>query len=142
MQKLILVFIFLLPLLLAAQSDPIGMWKAIDDEDGQPSSYIEIYEVGGKLHAKVVELLKEDASEICTECKGDKKNQPIVGMEIMWNMKKDGDKNEWKGGKIMDPKNGKEYKCKVKIPEEDILEVRGFVGFSLLGRTQKWYRVN
>ena len=61
-------------------------------------------------------------------------------MEIIWNMKKDKE-NKWKSGKILDPDNGKEYKCKMKIVEENVLEVRGFVGFSLLGRTQKWHRV-
>ena len=126
---------------MSAQVNPTGIWQTVDDEDGKPKSHIEVYKVDGKLHAKVIKLLEKENDLLCTECKGDKKDQPIVGMEIMWEMKKDGDKNEWKGGKIMDPKNGKEYKCKVKLEQEGVLEVRGFIGFSLLGRTQKWYRI-
>ena len=129
---------------LDAQNEAVGTWMAIDDKDGQPSSHIEIYEVEGKLHGKITKILKESDVEgeiLCEKCKGDKKDQPIVGMEIIWKMKPHKE-NEWKGGKIMDPESGKEYKCKIKLNKEDILEVRGYMGFSLIGRTQKWHRVN
>lgn len=122
-----------------SQNSVIGVWQAIDDSDGKATSHIEIFEVDGKLHGKVIKLLEEDEGLLCEKCKGDKENQPVVGMEILWNMKQDKE-NEWKGGKIMDPENGKEYKCKIKLAEPDLLEVRGFIGFSLLGRTQKWIR--
>jgi len=127
--------------MISAQPSVVGIWKTIDDEEKTAKSHIEIFEMNGKIHGKVIKLLDETSRTTCEKCKGDKKDKPIVGMEIMWNMEKDGDKTEWKGGKIMDPKNGKEYKCKIKLKKEDTLEVRGFVGFSLLGRTQKWYRV-
>ena len=61
-------------------------------------------------------------------------------MIIMWDLKQD-ETNLWNGGKIMDPKNGKEYKCKIELEDPNTLNVRGFIGFSLLGRTQTWYRV-
>jgi uncharacterized protein (DUF2147 family) len=122
-----------------AQSTPVGVWQAIDDKDGEPSSHIEIYEVDGKLHGKIIKLIGEEDNILCEKCKDEKKDKPVLGMEIMWKMKPHKE-NEWKGGKIMDPENGKEYKCKLKLAEENILEVRGYVGFSLLGRTQKWYR--
>jgi len=123
---------------LSAQS-AIGTWKTIDDEDGKVKSHVSIYEENGKLYGKVAKLIEPERT-ICTECKGDKKDQPIEGMQIMWDLKKDGNK-EWKGGKIMDPKNGKEYKCKIELVDTNTLNVRGFIGFSLLGRTQTWYRV-
>lgn len=122
-----------------SQMSPIGVWQAIDDNDGKATSHIEIFELDGKLHGKIIKLLEEEEGLLCEKCKGDKKDQPVVGMEILWQMKKDKE-NEWKGGKIMDPENGKEYKCKIKLAEADVLEVRGFIGFSLLGRTQKWIR--
>ena len=116
-----------------------GIWKTIDDEDGTVKSHVSIYESNGKLHAKVIKLINPERT-ICSKCKGDKKDKPIEGMIIMWDLKQD-KSNLWNGGKIMDPKNGKEYKCKIELEESNILKVRGFIGFSLLGRTQTWYRV-
>jgi len=123
---------------LSAQS-AVGTWKTIDDEDGKVKSHVTVTEVDGKLVGKVSKLIDPER-EICTECKDDKKDQPIVGMEIMWGLKADGEK-EWNGGKIMDPKNGKTYKCKIELVNDNELNVRGFVGFALLGRTQTWYRL-
>ena len=117
----------------------VGTWKTIDDEDGTAKSHVSIYEEDGKICGKVLKLIDPEQT-ICTECKGDKKDQPIEGMQIMWGLKQD-KSNKWKGGKIMDPKNGKEYKCKIELEDENTLKVRGFIGFSLLGRTQTWYRV-
>jgi uncharacterized protein (DUF2147 family) len=124
---------------LSAQYSPIGIWKTVDDDDQKAKSHIEIFEKEGKLFGKVVKLLEREDTVLCEKCKGDKKDQPILGMEVIWDMKPDGD--EWKGGKVMDPKNGKEYKCKIKINDPDVLEVRGYKGITLLGRTQKWYRL-
>lgn len=119
----------------------IGTWKTIDDKTGKEKSYVKIYETkSGKLQGDVVKILtpgREDAK--CTDCKGDRKNKPIAGMTIMWGMEKDG--NEWTNGRILDPNSGKEYSCKMKLKDNNTLEVRGFMGISLLGRTQTWYRV-
>ena len=117
----------------------IGSWKTIDDEDGTAKSHVSIYKENGKLYGKIIKLIDPE-STICTKCKGDKKDQPIEGMVIMWDLQEDG-ANEWNGGKIMDPKNGKEYKCKIELEDQNTLNVRGFIGFSLLGRTQTWYRL-
>lgn len=132
---------FLFGIFLYAQS-PIGVWKTIDDETKEEKSYVEIYEASdGTLEGKVVKILtagKEDAK--CTACDGKNKNQPIKGMRILWGLKKS-DAENWKGGSILDPNNGKEYKSKMYLKDENTLEVRGFIGFSLIGRTQTWYRV-
>ena len=133
----ILVFTFL-GITINAQS-AIGTWKTIDDEDGKVKSHVEIYERSGKVYGKVSKLINPE-STTCGECKGDKKDQPIEGMEIIWNLEKDSD-TEWEGGKILDPKSGKEYKCKIELTDANTLNVRGFIGFALLGRTQVWYRV-
>ena len=119
---------------------PVGTWKTIDDETGKEKSYVEIYEKDGKLYGKVSKILtkgKEDAK--CDKCSGALKNKPIQGMVILYDLKKSG--NEWTGGKILDPNSGKEYKATVKLNGKDKLDVRGYVGISLVGRTQTWIKV-
>lgn len=130
---------FMLTSLMYAQS-PIGTWKTIDDETKQAKSYVEIFEKDGKFYGKVTKILtkgKEDAK--CTDCSGALKNKPILGMQILSGLKKDG--KEWNGGKIIDPNSGKEYKAKMSLNGNDKLDVRGFIGISLVGRTQTWQRV-
>lgn len=119
---------------------PIGVWKTLDDETKEGKSQVEIYEKDGKLYGKVVRILtrgKEDAK--CVDCKGALKGKSILNMVILSDLKKSG--NEWTGGKILDPNNGKEYKATLKLNGIDKLDVRGYIGLSLIGRTQTWYRV-
>jgi uncharacterized protein (DUF2147 family) len=133
--------LFLSARVFAADASPAGVWKTIDDKTGQPKSLVEISEANGVLTGKVKEVLQSDQgpNPVCKECEGDRKNQPVTGMTIIWDMKKNGD--EWSGGKILDPKNGKTYGCKMHLTDNgQKLEVRGFVGFSLLGRSQTWER--
>jgi len=125
----------------AADASPVGTWRTIDDETKKPKSLVEISEVNGEVIGKIKELLQSDKgpNPVCDQCDGERKDKPIIGMTIIWGMKKDGD--EWSGGKILDPKNGKVYGCKMHLIEGGKkLEVRGFVGFSLLGRSQVWER--
>src|SRR5690606_12263286 len=141
MKKIILAsFVFLFGILSYSQS-VTGTWKTIDDKTKKEKSYVKLYETkSGKIQGDVSKILtkgKEDAK--CTDCKGDKKDKPIQGMTIMWGMEKSGD--EWINGRILDPNSGKEYSCKMKLKDKNTLEVRGFMGISLLGRTQTWYRV-
>lgn len=118
-----------------------GKWETIDDETGKAKSVIEIYSNNGKYYGKVVKLLlKEDQGKICTNCSGNKKNQPVVGLEILEGLSKDGDK--YTGGKILDPKNGKTYKCQIEFNNDNEIKVRGFIGISLIGRSQIWKRVS
>lgn len=122
-----------------AQS-PVGVWKTIDDETGNAKSYVEIYENGGKLYGKVTKLISKPADSICDKCKGDKKNQPIVGMNIIDNMTlQDG---YYQGGTILDPAKGDYYRCSFWLEggNANILNVKG-KHWSGLSRTQKWYRV-
>lgn len=117
-----------------------GKWKTIDDETGEPKSIVEIYEQNGKIYGKVVEILnpaKKNAK--CTKCKGADKDKPIVGLVIIKGLVKDGD--EWTDGDILDPNKGKLYSCTIELDGKDKLEVRGYMGISLLGRTQTWHRV-
>lgn len=121
----------------------LGTWKTIDDETGSVKSLVEITESNGEFKGKIVKLFRkpeEDQNPKCDKCHGDKKDQPLVGMEILWGLKKDSD-TKWTEGKIMDPKNGKTYSCKMELKDDGKkLKVRGFLGISLLGRTQTWER--
>lgn len=133
---------------MAATDTPVGKWRTIDDVTHQAKSIVQITEENGRLQGKVVELLNRTPEDIardgkdpvCTQCEGSRKNQPIVGMTILWDVSRDGDK--WSGGRILDPKNGKTYKVTLALADGgNSLDVHGYIGFSLLGRTQTWQRV-
>ena len=116
-----------------------GKWKTIDDETGKAKSYVEITKKDGKYYGKVVQLLIKPAEPNCSKCKDDRKGKPILGLEIIRGLVKDGD--EFSGGTITDPKTGKTYKCTI-TRDGDKLNVRGYVGLSAFGRTQTWHKAN
>ncbi len=120
---------------------PIGKWRTIDDETGEAKSIISINLESGKLQGHIETLLNPSKpNPVCEECKGDKHNQAIEGLTFLWGLSES--KQEWKGGKILDPETGKEYKAKLKVIDDGTkIEVRGFIGFALIGRTQIWERV-
>ena len=117
-----------------------GKWKTIDDESGKAKSIVEIWKkADGKYYGKISQLLIKPEHANCIECKDDRKNKPLVGMEIIRGLKKDG--AEFTGGSITDPKNGKSYKCTI-TRDGDKLNVRGYMGISIIGRTQTWQKVD
>ncbi len=116
----------------------LGEWETYDDETNEKKSVIEIFEKDNKYYGKVKEILTGNDGAICENCKGDKKNQPILGLQIIEGLKKDGESYE--SGTILDPESGKVYKCYLELEEADKLKVRGYIGFALLGRTQYWKR--
>ncbi|MCA0931514.1 DUF2147 domain-containing protein [Lutimonas saemankumensis] len=118
----------------------LGKWHSIDPDTGAKESVIQVYKEGNKLYGKIIEILnEEDKDKTCTECTGKDKNVPIQGLVIVRGLSEEGD--EWTGGKVLDPKNGKLYKCYISLESEDKLKLRGYIGFSLIGRTEYWYRV-
>ncbi len=120
---------------------PVGIWKQIDDKTGLAKSLIEITETNGELTGKVLKVLRSDKGPhpLCDKCSGALKDQPVIGMEILKNMKPDGD--SWSGGTILDPKSGSTYRCNMKVIDGgQKLKVRGYIGFALFGRTQVWLR--
>lgn len=129
------------PAALLAQDTPVGIWHTFSDKDGKPRGIIEIREVGGVLVGTVKGSLVpgEPSGRTCDKCTDDRKDKRIVGMDILRSLKKDGD--EWNGGEILDPDNGKTYKAKLHLTDGGKkLVVRGYVGFSMLGRSQTWVR--
>lgn len=133
------VLFFALFITASVAQSPIGIWKTIDDETNEEKSHVEIYEEGGKLHGKIVKLLPGATTDVCGDCGGARKDKPLVGMKILWDMKPNGD--DWKGGTIFSPTKDKEYGCKLWLDDgnNDVLKVRGYVAF--IYRTQTWYRV-
>ena len=125
----------------AATDSPVGKWKTIDDKTHEVKSIVEITEHAGVLEGKVLQVLKSDHGPhpVCAECDGERKNKPIEGMTILWGLKQDGD--EWSGGQILDPAKGKIYKLTLKLEDGGKkLDVHGYIGFSLIGRSQEWVR--
>lgn len=143
----ILFMAFLLPAIAVENTsgkDAIeGTWKTIDDETGEVKSLVYIWVHKGVAYGKITKLYRkptENQNPVCDKCKGWRENKPITGMRIMQGLKKDG--NVWKGGTIVDPKNGKTYGCQIEATANDQkLNVRGYLGVSALGRTQTWVRV-
>lgn len=125
-----------------ADGSPIGLWKNIDDATGKPKALIRITESDGELKGKIEKLFRppeEDQNPLCIKCEGAQKDQPVIGMTILSGLKKDGD--EYTGGQILDPANGKLYKSKLTVLEDGKkLNVRGYIGLPMLGRTQVWVR--
>ena len=126
----------------AQEASPVGLWKNIDDETGKPKALIRIGESNGELKGKIEKLFRaagEEQNPKCDQCEGVRKNQPIVGMTILWGMKQDG--AAYSGGQILDPANGKIYKSKMSFADSSKkLNVRGYIGMPMLGRTQTWLR--
>jgi uncharacterized protein (DUF2147 family) len=120
---------------------PAGLWKTVDDK-GKPTGYVRINEAQG-VFTGVIEkgLENEKQEEFCTACKGDRKNQKMVGMTVIKNVKAKG--GAYEGSEILDPFSGNTYRVKLTpIEAGKKLEVRGFVGISLFGRTQIWERAD
>jgi len=131
--------------LAAAQAaSPAGLWKTVDDKTKKEKSLVRIVETNGVYTGKVEKVIDPDAPKdaVCKDCTDDRKDQPVVGMTIIRNMKQSyGDKAVFEGGDVLDPNNGKVYKAKLKLIDNGSkLEVRGYIGLPMLGRTQTWQR--
>jgi uncharacterized protein (DUF2147 family) len=142
-QASLIAAILAAPLAAWAQNDsPVGLWRTIDDETGKTKSLVRITETNGELSGKIEKLFREpseDQNPKCDKCEGANKDQPILGMTILSGLKKDGD--SYAGGHVIDPKKGKTYKAKVTLTDSGKkLEMRGYIGTPLLGRTQTWVR--
>jgi uncharacterized protein (DUF2147 family) len=134
------MFAFIYTLLLFVQpSSVLGTWENIDDETGVKKSEIVLYLKEGKLYGRIERLLlEEDKGKLCVNCTGKEKDQPIEGLVIVKGLTQEGE--EWTNGEIMDPGNGKSYDCTLTLSDDNTLNVRGYLGFSFLGRTQVWKR--
>lgn len=139
MTKYLFTVLFLFGLSLSFSQSILGKWKTIDDETGKEKSIVEIYERNGKVYGKIIKLINPSKSNpTCSKCEGSKKDAPILNMVIIEDLEEDDE--VYSGGTILNPENGKEYKCRLKIGEDkDTLQVRGYVAFFY--KTQYWKRV-
>jgi uncharacterized protein (DUF2147 family) len=121
-------------------TSPVGVWKTFDDKTGKPRALVRIYEQGGKLFGRIEQTFTPGGEHrICVPCADERKNQPIVGLLIIRNIRQDG--SEYSGGDILDPESGSVYRCKMHLEQDGSrLILRGYIGFSLLGRSQTWQR--
>jgi uncharacterized protein (DUF2147 family) len=140
MKKILLTTLFLIAAFSLQSQSIFGKWYSTNEDTGEVDSVIEVYEKNGKAFAKVVEIKNpKRKNAVCDLCTGENKNKPILGLNILTGLGKDGE--EWSGGKILDPRNGKVYKCYIKLETENKLKIRGYIGFSLIGKTAYWLRV-
>jgi uncharacterized protein (DUF2147 family) len=124
----------------APDPSPAGLWKTVDDKTGRPRGFVRIYEQDGQLFGKIESSLSpEEAQKVCERCSGERKNKPVIGMVILTGMKKNSE--GYGGGEILDPDTGWVYRCKMHLAENGKkLVLRGYLGLSLLGRSQTWLR--
>jgi len=141
-----LILLLIMDKMFAFSQSPVGYWKTIDDETQKPKSIIKIFESHNHtLIGQIVRLFPKTNEnpnhKLCKACKGLLHNKPIVGMIILTGLQYDS--NQWIGGKIMDPANGKTYNCTIRLASDGKeLYVRGYIGITLFGRSQTWNRVD
>lgn len=120
-------------------ASPVGPWRTIDDQSGKPKSIVQITEDNGMLTGKIVQLLEGATEQTCSKCEGELKDKPLVGMKILWDLRKEG--NEWANGKIFNPADGGTYTSKARLTDGGkTLEVTG--RWMVFSKQQKWQRVD
>ncbi|GAB3282577.1 DUF2147 domain-containing protein [Parahaliea aestuarii] len=129
-------------LALADAVSPEGQWRSIDDETGKPKGVVEVRIEEGELSGRLLRLIEpSEPDPVCKACEGERKDQPIEGMVILWGLSGSG--ADWDDGKVLDPESGKVYDASVTVIDGGArLELRGYMGVSWLGRTQVWERID
>ena len=126
----------------AQDASPAGLWQTFDDETHAPKALVEIVDRAGLLSGRVVKLFPapgEDPDPRCTDCRGERHNQPVLGMTILWDFRRDG--SGWDGGEVLDPESGDVYRATLHLRDGGArLDVHGYIGIPLLGRSQVWTR--
>jgi uncharacterized protein (DUF2147 family) len=119
---------------------PVGLWKTIDDKTHQARGTIRVYEENGEWFGRIESTFNPaEQNELCNKCSGPRKDHPVIGMVVMRGLTRHG--SEYSGGEILDPETGFVYRCRLTISSDgNRLLVRGYVGISILGRSQTWLR--
>jgi uncharacterized protein (DUF2147 family) len=141
LRLLIPVFFLIAVQAFGAELSPAGLWRTVDDRTHVPRGTVRIYAQNGAFFGKIESSFDpKDRTEVCSDCRDDRRNHAIIGLEILRDIVKRG--GEYGGGSILDPETGEIYKCKFTMSADgETLIMRGYLGFSLLGRSQVWTRV-
>ncbi|MDD0810514.1 DUF2147 domain-containing protein [Curvibacter sp. RS43] len=133
--------LLLLSSLACAQNSPVGLWRSVDDGTGEAKAEIRIVsEPSGQLTGRIDKALVQKGSPNCNVCTDDRKDKPVVGLDIIRGVRKTEGKDVWENGRILDPENGKEYTVRLTPLEGGKqLQVRGYIG--VFYRTQVWQRI-
>lgn len=126
----------------AGNATPEGLWRTIDDRTGKARSLVKIIEQDGEYNGFVEKgLLPTDKEQdVCDKCTDERKGQRIIGMKLLTGIRQKG--NEFDCGEVLDPDNGETYQCQIKLDASgNKLEVRGYIGIPVLGRSQTWLRL-
>ncbi len=139
MKKTLLTLVLVVVAISVNAQSIFGKWHSTNENTGEVDSVIEVYKKEGKAFAKVVEITDSSRKDaVCEQCEDENKNKPILGLNILTGLEKDGE--EWSGGNILDPRNGKTYKCYIKLIKPNKLKIRGYIGLTLFGKTAYWER--
>ena len=139
MQKLYITLILLIITNSINSQSIFGKWYSTNEETGEIDSVIEVYKKQEKAFGKIIEIKNsERKNAVCDLCKDKNKNKPILGLNILNGLEKDGE--EWSGGTILDPRNGNVYKCFIQLVQQEKLKIRGYFGLSIFGKTAYWQR--
>ena len=124
-------------------SSAVGLWEQVDEKTGKPESWFKITERNGVYQGNIVKMFfkpGEDENFVCAKCEGDEKGKPVLGLALIKGMQRNG--LDYENGTIMDPRDGAVYRALMKLIDDgQKLEVRGYLGIALFGRTQTWNRL-
>ncbi len=138
------VFLILLAMCVSVSaqglSSPVGLWRTVDDKTGQETGLVRLFEANGALYGRIEKIFDPARARLtCVKCDDDRKGKPLVGLDFLRGLRRDGD--VWDGGTILDPETGSIYKSSVRLDDGgQKLIVRGYTGISMLGRSQTWTR--
>jgi uncharacterized protein (DUF2147 family) len=142
--KALPAFLFLFAHHAYSAPSPEGRWKTVDDATGKAKSMVRLWVENDRLVGQIDSIFPEPGKStdpVCDKCPGTFHNKRVKAIHFLWGLKKSGE--EWIGGEVLDPKNGKIYRCKIKVKEDNrTMVVRGYIGVSLLGRSQTWERLD
>ncbi|HTI97245.1 MAG TPA: DUF2147 domain-containing protein [Rudaea sp.] len=127
----------------ARGASPVGTWQTFDDDTHTPKALVRIEDHAGIVSGRIVKLFPapgDDPDPRCADCRGERRDRPVLGMTILWNFRRDGE--HWDGGEVLDPESGDIYRATLRLRDDGTnLEVHGYIGIPLLGRSQVWTRV-
>ncbi len=139
MKKIILIF-FLILTFNSFSQEILGYWKTLDSKTKETASVIEIYKENEQYFGKIVAIFKQNYKGFCTTCTTKHKKKDLINVVVLKGFDKK--KDTYENGEITDPENGKTYSSYLKLITKEKLKIRGFIGLSMFGRTEYWYRLN